>query len=599
MINSANDYPISQILAIDSNIKYFIPKYQREYIWGKENWEELINDIEDLGGDHFIGSIICINKSKDALGQTTLEIVDGQQRLTTISLLFCAIYQLTNQKIKELASDDKIDEIKNELINLKYRLIQKQNKSETKIVLSEQNNNFIDYKSILAEIGILEYAEQLKYRNVRIIYKAYKYYLNRLEEYSLEELINLLTIINKIMVVKIEVNSNSDAFIIFESLNNRGIPLTAIDLIKNKILSEFDKKGMSIDIAFDKWKVILQNLEDYSVQERFLRHYYNVFKYDKRVKIDSIPKALRSNLIKIYEHLIEKNLEHIFEELFSKSSIYGSITNNNSIEKEEIFINLSKDLEDLNQIKAAPSHMLLLYLFSLKQMKDSGFYKQIIDFLIKYFVRRNLTDFPNTRNLDQIFIDLIEELALDESNISFEFISNFLKEKDRISSDEFFKERLNDDIYEINIDVTRFILSYIEKKLSFNKEKFIDFWQRDKHGKLIWTIEHILPEGKNLPEKWINMIANGNSADAKRIQNAYVHKIGNLTLTGYNPYLSNYDFDKKKNRVDSSGKFIGYKNGLFLNEDLKDKNFWNEEDIANRTKKLSNIAFEIFNINKI
>ena len=101
MINSANKYPVSQVLDIENNIKYFIPKYQREYIWGKENWEELISDIEDSEGDHFIGSIICINKSNDAFGQQMLEIVDGQQRLTTISILFCAIYQLIQRKRNE------------------------------------------------------------------------------------------------------------------------------------------------------------------------------------------------------------------------------------------------------------------------------------------------------------------------------------------------------------------------------------------------------------------------------------------------------------------------------------------------------------------
>lgn len=596
MINSANKYPISQIFDIDTNIKYFVPKYQREYIWGKDNWEELLNDIEESEGDYFIGSMICINDNKDALEQINLEVVDGQQRLTTISLLFCAIYQLINKKPKEELEETEKNKVINELMNLQYRLIQKQIKNDTKINLSEQNNNFSDYKSILNEIGIYEYSGHLKYKGVRMIYKAFKYYLNRLENYRVEDLLKLLVMINKVMLVKIEVSSNSDAFNLFESLNNRGIPLSAIDLIKNKILSEFDKQKKSLDAPFNKWKIILQNLEDYSTQERFLRHYYNAFKNDNKVKIENIPKALRSNIIKIYENLVERDLDYIFEELFTKSWAYSALINNNSIEKEEIFSNLSNELSDLEHIKAAPSYILLLFLFSLTPRLDETFYRKVINFLVNYFVRRNLTDFPNTRNLDQIFIELVEELSYDKRRITFEYISNFMVRKDRIAPEQLFNEKLNDDIYEINIDVTRFILSQIEKNKRSTKEKFVDFWARDKSGKLIWTIEHILPEGQNLPQGWINMIAEGDKSKSRKIQNEFVHKLGNLTLTGYNSNLSNFDFEKKKDRLDSKEQFIGYKNGLFLNDDLRNKNIWNEIDIKNRTEKLKQIALEIFNI---
>ena len=79
-------------------------------------------------------------------------------------------------------------------------------------------------------------------------------------------------------------------------------------------------------------------------------------------------------------------------------------------------------------------------------------------------------------------------------------------------------------------------------------EIYVDFWERDKHNKLIWTIEHIFPEGNNIPECWVDMIADGDKSKAKKIQNESVHKLGNLTLTGYNQYLSNFDFLKKRNR---------------------------------------------------
>ena len=83
-------------------------------------------------------------------------------------------------------------------------------------------------------------------------------------------------------------------------------------------------------------------------------------------------------------------------------------------------------------VKAAPSYTLLLYLFSLNSNIDVGFYRKVINFLVKYFIRRNITDFPNTRNLDQIFMDLIEEIESDKKRLTAEFVIEFLSDKDRI-----------------------------------------------------------------------------------------------------------------------------------------------------------------------
>ena len=150
-------------------------------------------------------------------------------------------------------------------------------------------------------------------------------------------------------------------------------------------------------------------------------------------------------------------------------------------------------------------------------------------------------------------------------------------------------------MYELNVDATRFILSKIEESKS-TKEHFKDFWARDNSDKLIWTIEHIFPEGKNIPADWVEMIADGNKEKAENIQVELVHKIGNLTLTGFNQNLSNFDFIVKRDRKNKDDNFIGYKNGLYLNEDLKDKETWLKKDIEERTNKLVSIALDIFKI---
>jgi len=113
---------------------------------------------------------------------------------------------------------------------------------------------------------------------------------------------------------------------------------------------------------------------------------------------------------------------------------------------------------------------------------------------------------------------------------------------------------------------------------------------------LIWTIEHIFPEGTNIPTSWVNMIAGGDVEKAKEMQQKLVHKLGNLTLSGFNTNLSNSDFIKKRDLVDSSGRYIGYKNGLFLNKSLKEAESWTEEGIIKRTSDLIEKIIEMYSI---
>lgn len=589
MINNANKYSIAEIFNVDSRIKYVIPKFQREYTWNKDNWEELINDITESEGSHFIGSIICIKNPESDTYSPELELIDGQQRLTTISLLFCSMYKLLKEK---MPNDN--EDYSYHLTSLKGKIVNRSG-GDIKLELSRQNNNFNDYKSVLDEIGVKDFSERPNNRGNRRIYKCFRYFLARLDDRGSGEILELLEKISNTLLVKIEVDSHSDAFMLFESLNNRGIPLSAIDLIKNKILAKLEGSGlMTADEAFDKWNLIINNLPDYSVQERFLRQYYNAFKYDKDlVKVSGITKATKSNIIKIYESLIDSRAEYIFKELIEKSSTYKYLISPENND-ERIFSELQNELLDLINVKAAPSYILLLYLFSNKKYSQE-FYKEVISFLVKYFIRRNITDFPNTRNLDQIFIDLIENIEEQTNEVSSGFISDWLSNRERMSSKELFEEKLRGDLYELNVDATRFILSKIEQSKS-TREHFKDFWSRDNSDKLIWTIEHIFPEGKNIPIDWINMIADGDKAKAEKIQIDLVHKIGNLTLTGFNQNLSNFDFMVKRDRKNKENNYIGYKNGLYLNEDLKDREAWVETDIEKRTDKLVGVALDIFKI---
>ena len=126
------------------------------------------------------------------------------------------------------------------------------------------------------------------------------------------------------------------------------------------------------------------------------------------------------------------------------------------------------------------------------------------------------------------------------------------------ASDEIFSNKLHGPIFEENSGVTRFILCSIEYSMHNSRENF-NLWEKTQKDQFKWTIEHIFPQGLNIPDCWVQEIANGNKDKAVEYQQSYVHKLGNLTLSAYNSKLFNYSFQDKKNKKDKDNKPIGYR----------------------------------------
>jgi uncharacterized protein with ParB-like and HNH nuclease domain len=591
MIKSALNKPISELLGIDSNWLFTVPKYQREYVWRRDDWENLFDDLWENPPGYFLGSMICINRSTGAMQTQALEVVDGQQRLTTLSLLYAAVYTFLSRFGER--DEDSISE----LYNLRHRLILRGKKRSLRLEPSYQGNNNLDYQAILQEAGILDGIKIPPFAGNRRIFKAYRFFINRLDEqdekgkrrFDLKNVQELLARVNRASMVTIEVGSHADAFTLFESLNNRGVPLSALDLIKNKLLATLEKKTPeSIEDNFNKWKELLDNLaDDYTVQERFIRQYYNTFKYRKEISVPNAPLATRSNIIHIYEKLIDKNAKWLFSDLLEKAKLYGKIIAPYSDGVPE---NLAKQFLNLARIGGAPAYVLILFLLAERsKMNLSG----ICELLVRYLVRRNLTDVPPTRDLPRIFMDIITKIREGSDKEIEKTIRRELLAKGRIASDDLFKDKLSGNIYLENVDVTRFILCSIEEK-NQTLERLTDLWERDKKGDLIWTVEHIFPQGQNIPTHWMKMIADGDEKKAREYRDTHAHNLGNLTITGYNSKLGNKSFEDKRDRKDSNDKYVGYKNGLFLNKELKNAKVWTIENIENRTQVLVEEAMRLF-----
>ncbi len=613
MIKTVDQTTVAEIFSINSDKLYRIPKYQREYTWGINDWDALFNDVTDNEHGYFLGSYICVNSG--SLNGTTLEVIDGQQRFSTLMLLLTALYEKLSEHKDDMDDDDRNDlaNLRSELANKKQTFIangKKQTEYKQRLFLQKQNMNDEDFSYILYGSGIItdQKSKPLNFGNRRIA-KAYRHFGKLIEDEVVEirnenpnitEVGALFGIVRKFetaVLVGIEVDTNKDAYMLFESLNHRGVPLSALDLIKNTLIAQAEDSSYA-DNSYEKWKNILNYVgqDDYSVQERFFRQYYNAFreelnepypKTDKRYYLGYL--ATRTTLLDIYEKMIKDDYKRFLDDLLEKAEHYSVIVNNSDKTHE-----YTDALLDLSRISGAPSYILLLYLMSNKNvlnLTDTDL-NEIIKVLITFFVRRNVTDVPNTRKLTQLFMDIIAEVKSLQGNNIVQIVRDRLQVVS--APDSFFEDKLRGPIYDENPEAARFILCSIEAQHQ-TKEIYADLWLRDNNKKYVWTIEHIFPEGENVPAPWVQMIADGDTALAKQHRANYVHTIGNLTITGYNQNLSNMSFEQKRDRTSKDKtKEIGYKNGLYLNKVVVNQSEWTVDKIKSRTDKLVNILMNMY-----
>lgn len=284
-------------------------------------WNQLFDDIIGNEEGYFLGSYICV--STRTMGTPELELIDGQQRFTTISILLATIYSRLN-KNREKLEEDEIST----LINIKKELTYNVEKGiyKPKLLLQVQNSNLDDYLSLLYENEII--SDKIKKPNNagnRRIYKAFKYFNKCIDEYINENLnennneisllLDLKDKFNEAIIVGIEVDSYKDAYMLFESLNNRGIPLSAVDLIKNTLISSSESSNNS-DECYEEWKTALGYLTDeYSTQERFFRQYYNAFREDGRYDVICSGSLMGINYKEIESNSVGNKEDYIMNSL--------------------------------------------------------------------------------------------------------------------------------------------------------------------------------------------------------------------------------------------------------------------------------------------
>ena len=612
---------------------YQVPKYQREYTWGKKQWETLMQDLVENDVGYFVGSIIVVKDGDDDdhTCQTIYEVVDGQQRLTTISLLMLALFEKLNSIKDQISFEDEEAEsdFSTCLADLRTKLVLKVRKEDDhtlpprrgwlekgkncylRVQPSTQNENLRDYKYALGQAGLIATTDCPSRHGNRRISRALNFFKLGLPD-DHNELLKILAKINQLQFVFISVGSQSDAFTLFETLNNRGVPLSPIDIVKNKMLAELQRqRGTEVEDSFEQWQQIVENVEEGDDQERFLRHFYNAYHWDDAIRVAGITRANKSKLISIYEKIIGRDPQAIMDRLSEAAATYGCLL------YPECYDYWDEDaqfaLGDLQAINGTPSYQLLLYLHLLpsETFVEEDFLIKAVNLMRKFYVRRNVTDYPGTSALDQLHVNTIaacQKLLNSTGHLGYDFLRSHVLGDGNYATVQVFQQALSGSIYADNAGMARYLLIKLDEE-HHTREYAPDLWARNKSDDFIWTIEHIMPQSVSLSAEWIADLAGGDAQRASELHYENVDRLGNLTLSGYNSRLSNASFAKKQSlsgdkKVGDQKISIGYKNKLALNSmqfmykgkmtSLASASTWNADLIEARTQHMVERLIKLF-----
>ena len=550
----------------DKKAEYSVPIYQRNYDWSFDQLSKLLYDIKEVSNlsynRHHFGVMYYFENqvaSGGAPGSSSIKqysVVDGQQRLTTISILFKSI--LDHIRANSMCPD-LINDI-NGYIRSTHR-----DKVFNKLRLKKGDNEV--YVHLLNDdIKHIECDED--YRNSNI-YKNYKYFREELKKSSEEE---IYEIVNNIDVLEISSHlcekGKDDPQTIFQNINSSGKPLTQTNLIMNYSLQNMEEDDMNY--AYESyWVPIEKIIPDEKDLEDFVRNFITILTF-------SNPKK------KIYEEY--KKLENksfnqmkIIKSLHNYATFYDKIYNDTEKNKK-----LKKLFEEGLKITSyLESFLLYLYNDYDSDVIDESEFIEILTILRNYVLRRNVY-FSKSRDMIPTFCNLMEildECKKESPDKYIERIKAFFllldKDESKIPSDIEVKRALIDDKYFYKGPYSTIILIGIERQ---NSKEYIDSSSL--------SIEHILPQNTTISAAWKSELGD----DYEDIKARKLPNIGNLTLTAYNPELSDKSYFDKKT-TPNKGLNDSY---LKLNSYFKDIEIWNEAAIVKRSEVLADKFNEVY-----
>lgn len=545
---------------LNGNKQFIIPIYQRYYSWEREHCQRLWNDIVMMQKRnkkvHFVGSIVNIGETVMPTGVQKFMIIDGQQRMTTLTLLMIALRDYADEHPEDKSINPR--RIDNMLLKNAYE----EGDDRYKMLLTKRDREVL--------IDLIEKRPLPDKTDSRII-ENYNFFKSCIEDMEIPP-DKVYESVGKLEIVNITLDREvDDPQAIFESLNSTGKELSESDLIRNYILMglEPDKQNFLYENYWRPMELMFDYGKNDSKMDNFFRDYLTM-------KTTSIPRK-----DKVYERFKEFRLNSEFDgvEDLCKDLLKNAKFYTNMVFEKSDNLKLKKLYKDINSLR-----MQVVYPFLLQVHNDyfDGIISEkelfeIIKMCIDYVLRRSICNIP-TNSLNKTFATFKRELI--ESDYVNSVRTSFLRRegyREFPDDDKFKFNFINKDIY--NMKNRNYILSSLE---NYDNKAPINIGN--------YTVEHIMPQTGNLNADWKKMLG----SDWKEIQKQYLHTIGNLTLTAYNSEMSDHSFPDK---MDMKGGFK--ESALRLNSFVVKQNIWNEEKIKERAKILADKAVEIWKYPKL
>ncbi|MEE1175851.1 MAG: DUF262 domain-containing protein [Paludibacteraceae bacterium] len=545
-----------------SDKRFIIPLYQRNYDWKEENCEQLFQDLIKLHNSnrksHFFGSIVSSIQS----GTEDRYIIDGQQRITTVSLILIAMVNAMKEGIIKADDNKLVEKI------FKRYLVDEYQEDERKVKLKPIKKDMQAFDSLL-------YKPKEQYIKESNVTRNYDFFYDKIvnSELNIDELFEC---IKKLEVINIRLDEDDDPQLIFESLNSTGLDLSEADKIRNYLLMSLSPSEQ--DYLYTRfWNPIEENTK-YDPSS-FVRDYLTM----KQGKIGRIDKIYF--IFKEYAESIGSSRADLLEDMHHYARIYNQIDNAN-VGSEKLNRKLNQ-LRTLDSTIAYPFFMAFFDYTKKSNMPEEEIYK-VIDLIEAYWARRIICNLPSNV-LNKVFATLHRDILNHITKSGGENIPTYVEvltyvllKKGRSavfpSDEEVAGDFISRQIYKMPTNQRMFIIERMENRDNNERHDVV----KELSEKNI-TIEHIMPQ--TLSDKWKKALGD----DWERIHHQYLHTMANITLTGYNSQYSNLTFAEKRDMEK------GFKDSAFrLNNYVKSCNQWTEKELKEREQDLLKVFMALW-----
>jgi uncharacterized protein with ParB-like and HNH nuclease domain/predicted transport protein len=544
---------------INGTTQFVIPVFQRDYSWKDGHCEQLWNDIVRVGlepqsAGHFIGSVVYIPSGDTAAGFTRWLLIDGQQRLTTVTLLLLALRDHLVATSWQPKNDD--DPTPKRIDAYFLRNSQEEGDRQQKLVLRRQDQ--VVLRSLLDGTPPSRDVESHVIEN-------YEYFREKVASVDPS---TLYRGIGRLIVVDVALDRGADdPQMIFESLNSTGLDLSQADLIRNFILMRMDEKNQT-----RLYETYWRHIEDLfrgapNIFDSFARDYMTLrAKMTRQIRADQIYHEFRTFF---RQRESDTSTDAELQNVLRFAGYYAAYCGTGPAAKT-----LLEPLARLNRLAevAAIAVMRLFECLSHKKTLSEADMGKALALLESYVFRRSVCGLQS-RAYNQLF-PMVAQCISDESPLeSLQVALAGGKESTRFPSDDEFRQELERrDLYSM-------------RNCHYLLDRMENFDTKESTDTSGYTIEHVLPQNERLGKAWREMLGD----EWKEVQRTWVHRLGNLTLTGYNSTYSDRAFTEKKT---IKGGFE--QSAVRLNQFVRKQTHWTAKEIEARGRKLSQLALKIW-----